>query len=763
MIVGMVSLLMVTALLGADDDVPVRLPGDVLPELGMWALRDEDMSAGGFEAFLDMTGRHSAFGLLTTTLRVSKHELTWQETHTCIKDAAEYARKYGMQTAMDLDVRLARKAFMEAYPDELQGMLRLREVELGDSGESSLTVQSMVLSDHYTGLSDEKYAPVRGKLVRVYSYVTGEGGAQPGTLEDITDQCRVIKADKSEVSVAIPCSDKTRGRTACVMAQFDLLTPDVFAPHLLDFEKNLYKQYAYTGLVGVCKDEWGFPPSKEGTVTHKDYWFSRFYAQAYAQQTKGRDLVADCLLMCLGEVGRETERLWAINTYNELNYRRNGEIEDSHYRATKEVFGKDAAVCTHPTWWPNPDGHEFKKNGLDWWIATRDMTQVDEVTPYCVRTALAKKWPCPLWYNMYYSPEYENYVSEVWSAALAGGRVNYHPLYPLKATRAWRMGGLLTGKLMLANSRVRLLNFITKAPVDSPVAVVFGHACAMNWAGPNYEDVGLGLTNSLWKAGYYADLIPSSEIENGSLKVGDDGCVHYGKQRYSAVVLYHPEFEKPSTAEFVKQAARGETALYRVGEWTRGFDGKPLPDTHAIPENVRAVKSGEECSVAVIEQLKKVGIDPNTPASRSIAWNAATQAPARSGVSRLMDGMRIITSAENSVEGDSIKTSVTIDGHTAAIDAVGIVGIRLSADGSLDALAAGGLKSIKVGEFGLELPDRIDIALWRDGSGEFHGVIQHPKPVKDSELVVPEELMAVTKDWRKLAVPRPLVDTSKYE
>ena len=81
--------------------------------------------------------------------------------------------------------------------------------------------------------------------------------------------------------------------------------------------------------------------------------------------------------------------------------------------------------------------------------------------------------------------------------ALAGGRVNYHPLYPLKATRAWRTGGLLTGKLMLANSRLRLLNFITKAPVDSPVAVVFGHACAMNWAGPSYDDVGLGLTNSL--------------------------------------------------------------------------------------------------------------------------------------------------------------------------------------------------------------------------------------------------------------------------
>lgn len=49
-----------------------------------------------------------------------------------------------------------------------------------------------------------------------------------------------------------------------------------------------------------------------------------------------------------------------------------------------------------PTWWPNPDTREFKKNGLDWWVATRDGAWCDEVTPYCVGTALAKKWGNPV-------------------------------------------------------------------------------------------------------------------------------------------------------------------------------------------------------------------------------------------------------------------------------------------------------------------------------------------------------------------------------
>ena len=78
---------------------------------------------------------------------------------------------------------------------------------------------------------------------------------------------------------------------------------------------------------------------------------------------------------------------------------------------------------------------------------------------------------------------------------------------------------------MAGESRIRLLQLITRAPIDCPVAVIFGHACAMNWAGPAYDDVGLAVTDALWQAGYYADLIPTSEIESGALKIADDGTL----------------------------------------------------------------------------------------------------------------------------------------------------------------------------------------------------------------------------------------------
>ena len=85
-----------------------------------------------------------------------------------------------------------------------------------------------------------------------------------------------------------------------------------------------------------------------------------------------------------------------------MSWERNAELEDDFYQTVKEVFGPEAIVATHPTWYPFPGFREYKKNGLHWWAATRDWAQTDELTPFGVRTALAKKWDSPVWYNMFY-------------------------------------------------------------------------------------------------------------------------------------------------------------------------------------------------------------------------------------------------------------------------------------------------------------------------------------------------------------------------
>jgi hypothetical protein len=729
----------------------LRLPVDVPPVIAVWGWRESDFAPGGYETHIDMVARHSGVNLFATTIRAPGRLVTDSVVHDQIAKAAQFASRFGIRIAMDLDVRLAREAFAKAYPAELQEMLRVREIALTGTGEVTLNIASENLSDHYTYQSS--YAAQAGRLVRVYAYERTAQGIQPDTVQDITARC-TAKSDAQAVAVSIPCEPGTERKVACVMVAFTHLAADVFAPHLVSFQRQILESYRDVPLAGACKDEWGFPPCFDGNPTHTDYWYSNPLATVYSEQTGGRDLVRDCLLMTHGEVGREGERRAAINQFNELCRQRNGAIEQDFYAAVKSVWGAHAVVATHPTWWPYPDRREFKKNGLDWWIAQRDWAQTDEITPYCVRTSLAKKWNSPLWFNMYYSPNLPDYQAEMWAGALTGGRIDYHPLWPVDETTTPHeelYRALLRDGLMRGDCRVRLLNFITRSALDCPVAVVFGQPGAMNWAGPAYDDVGLGLSDAMWQAGYPTDLIPTTEIWTGALSVSEDGYVQYGQQRYRSVVLYHPELDKPVTAELFRKAAQGNTALYQIGDWTQDYDGKPFDGAHSLPGEMVVFADAKSAVTRVVQQLEASGVARQTPADRMIGFSGCgSVAPPAKGESRLLDGTHIVVSGAGAACGDAIQRTLSIEGHDVAVDAEGLVAIRLNKQGRVEALAAGGLKSLNAGALKIELAERVDLALWRDAQGRLHGVLQ------DCAGPVPAALARLTDDWQRLAVPVPL-------
>ena len=550
------------------DAISMRLPDGVPPVIGCWFWTEQEFEPKGYEKFIDMVSKHTAYNLLTTTMRVPNRQITDDDVHDQIKEAVVYARKHGMGVALELDVRHSLRAFQKAYPDELQERLRLREVNLPDGGEVVAKIESGPVPGDAIG----KYPSLSSRLARVYSYERGSEGIETDTIQDITGQlCRVRTATAEELSVVISCGEQTRGRKACVIGSFTHLYPAVFAPHLIQFERETIRKYADVDLTGLCKDEWGFiAASPRGNPEKNDFWYSRFRAEAYAKRTGGGDLVRDCLLMWAGERGREAERQAAINHFMEMSLQRNAEIECEYYRAVKEFFGPGAFVGTHPTTfdyscrlctsgdprcklgeiiahlpvvtyktkYSYPDSCEFERNGLDWWVVRRDFAQTDYLTPYCVRSSLAKKWGGAVWYNMYFSRLVANYERDIWTHALGGGRMDFHPVCPYPNEHSFSMEALLSTDIMRGDCRIRLLNFISKSPIDCPAAVIFGHTCAMNWAGPGYEDVGTGVANGLWRVGFYADLIPSSEIGSKALKISDDGYIQYGPQRYAAIVLY---------------------------------------------------------------------------------------------------------------------------------------------------------------------------------------------------------------------------------
>ena len=720
--------------------------GEWPPVIGAWFWAQGDLEPDGFKPFLDAAASHSPYTLLTTACR--RIEVVEPQMHAQASQAVRYANSLGFKVALEVDIRLARQAFRATYPDEQQEELVLKLVEFTNNAPAEVVFHGSDTSDHMTG-SLTRYECLTTRLVRVYSFVRGPAGIDPSTVKDITGEGVAATPDgPRKLTVRVPAQ---QGRGACVIASHTCLTPDIFAPHFIEFQRGIIRQYADLPLAGIMKDEWGFPPDHTGNPDHDRYWYSKTMAAVYAGLTGGRDLVRDALLMFAGEQGQADERQVAINRYRKLCRERNVMIEDDFYRAGKETFGKDAFIVTHATWTPYPGAQEFRKSGLSWWDATRDIGQSDESTPYPCRTSLAKRWGFPLWYNQYYAKEAEPYVGELWAGALSGGRLNVHPLYPRPDLKAGeREFGIMRSGLMAGMTRLRMLDFITQAPLECPVAVVFGHACAMNWTQPSYNNVGLGVASALCAKGYPADLIPSSLVASKALSIDADGYVRLGPQRYKAVVLYQPEFGDESELAFFSRAAKGRSAVFLVGGWTKDFEAQPLDAVTRLGAGVRKCSDDNACASAVMQMLGEAGV------ARVTEWTANAQrwghaggalaTPPTDGHSALTDGTYVRVAGSKAAAGDPISETFQWQGRTVTVDAVGVVAIRFAPDGKVAAFAAGGLKSLKTDGLDLALPERADIAFRTGQDGRVRGALQ------GLTGPVPEALRKITADWQRLSV-----------
>ena len=733
------------------DPTALRSPANIPPVLGAWFPQESEMRPDGYRDYLDAIADHSHYNLLTTTMRNGQRQMVGPDVHDWFKQAAIYARQKGIGIVLELDVRHSIPAFKNRYPDELQERLWLQEFELPESGD--LLADVAYQAGHGDAICGASANAIR--LERAYSCTKTAAGIDPDTVTDITAFCKTPKTSPRSLSVALSCGSGVKDRKVCIIARVGFDYPAVFGPHLIPFEEETIRQYADLPLAGLMKDEWGFPACHDGNPGKNGFWFSRWQADAYAKATGGRDLVRDSLLMCFGERGREGQRQGAVNHVMELHRLRNTEIEQAFYRATKATFGRNAFVGTHDTVFPYPDAREFERNGLNWWTATRDYAQSDEITPYSCRTSMAKKCGGPVWFNQWYSPDISTYQRKIWSYALAGGRMNFHILHPL-GDKTYKDCGkdLLRSTLFRGDCRIRLLNNISAAPVDCPVAVVFGHANVMNWAGSSFEDIGTQLTDAFWRAGIYADLIPSSEIADKALRVDDRGEIWYGKQRYAAVVLYRPEFENRTTAQFFQQAEKGKTLLYRIGEWIKDFNSKPLDGRALLPARMKVVTDVDACAREIIAKLTTSGVEPQTPSSGDYPkWggkgSTSIDMPA-AGRSQLTDGTVILLAGEKDRTGDPIQQTLQINGHGVTFDAVGVAAVRLSKDGKLEAMAAGSLRYFKTGLVEITLDQPADVALWQDAKGTMQGVLQ------DYQGPVPASLEAITSHWLRVAVPAPL-------
>lgn len=695
---------------------------DEAPRLGCWFLGDAEMFTDeGADAFLTSIAETGSFNLLSTSTRYDV-EVTDPKIHDFFKRAAENAQSKGLGLLLDLDIRMARRAFEAEFPNRYQQKLIFAETPIIPDAPTVLSLQAETLTDHYTGNSIP-YLVRSSRPVGAWSYEKTESGEiVPESIQDVTDK---IQADpKTPNQITITLEGESPTRFLSVAGTFDYLYPDLFSPELIPFEKRILRQYADVPLAGACKDEWGFPPCFNVESAQNEFWFSPTMADAYQARFSGRNLLLDLFGVFRPRQGAASEPAETLDRYNRLCFDRHVEIETEYAQTLHEVFGPDAMAATHPSWWPWPDAHEFKKNTLSWWAVPRDWAQTDECVPFACRSSLAKRTG-RFWTNMFYAHLPAPYADDHWGGVLAGGRVNIHPLYPPQQDApqgGYRILPILDSGILEARRAIRLHDFISTAPVDSPAAVVFGHFGAMNFARPIYNRVataGVGLCDSIMAAGYPVDFTPSSEAASGRWSV-IDGCAAYGEQPYRVVVLFGESDSDRNDFDWLR---------------TNIFDHAPKTTVLSVSADADT-DTLNAAAKEVAALLHKENIEPVTPAVTVTQWGRTLMQPPRSGYGRLLDGTRLWTAASDSVAGDRMCiANETFGAKTVSFTATGLCACRFDADGELIALAAAKLESFTAGDFHVAFETPTDFAIQRAADGTWSGVIGNErKPLDDTAV-----------------------------
>lgn len=779
---------------------PGRLPATldglrIAPDFGcFWGF---SVDGDDYRTLFDAVEPTGAFDALTITLRSLPRFDGNAAAVAATKRAVEYARERGVGAIIDVDLRIARYDFEAERPDLSQERMYFKEIDLRtlDAGENraEAAFEAPNLNDHYAGA---RPFYVRGaRFVKAWRYRKNVDGAiDPDSIVDVStafdvpstnaplEKNRVDFVDatsRNRFVVPVELSairgilangedsavgeEKTNdaksaddGDFLAIAVAFRYSCPDVFADETLALERRLYEQYRDVPALGVAKDEWGFPPSFERANRLDDFWYSeatrRAYSAAFGTDGAPVDLVDDLFLAFRPQAGREAERIAAVDRFYRLCADRILEYEIQNYQTTKEIWGPDAFVGVHCTWFPFPNVLELRKNGAMWWKAPRDFAQSDEFVPFCCRNSLAKATDSH-WINMFYARQVPAYVFEHWTAAASGGRAHIHNIYPRDENSPQHpldnrlMPIVDTGGVARIRSKIRTLSLISDAPLDSPVAVVFGRFGAMNPLRPEWNKAGVDLCDRFSTAGYPADLIPADEISSTTptgekrWKLSDDGRLQYGPQRYSALVFWGEN--GADAADFAAlKALAGTNCRTKIFEINA--------DATAAEKDALAAEALAALEVANVEKQTPWALDEtafSVPEERS-------SRPRLVSTSRYIDGTTVwIAARENalgdpiSLDGATVRLADGSDSTPISAVANGVFAARFGADGTLDAVAAAELKSLKIGDLNVEIPeaeiggDPVDVAIWRRPDGRLRGVFQR------RENALPPSLEGLVDDW----------------
>ncbi len=511
-----------------------------------------------------------------------------------LRECRELLHMRGKKFVVECCFRNEMKGFYDEFPGEGKPYLvRFEQGVLDENGDLKMEVPNEI-TEHYWRKSEQ--GPCQ--IFSAYAF-EGRGFMQyePGTLVKIEDAYIGLKGKKRYAYLR--AGEENAGKHVAFALATEQAIPDPASRRFEEYYEGMAEIAKDIGADGVFSDEWGYDvilqfttddiisqfyddeDKRPNNLYMKHISASQDFARLYARHYPDCDFELDFFHLQHTPFGDMGVRVAAINRYTSLLRFLMADNERTMYRIAKQTLGEDAFYGVHPTWWGSVDSLNFEiyKNGFYWWEAVRDIAQTDEMVIHPIRTALAHKWQSDIYYNMWYSMgtrDIKTYYRETYANLRSGGRTHYLSFRcPNEPVVLELSGEGLLESLEDMEKGVRAVDELQRAPLDCRVLVLFGMEYVTNWAIPFRQredgvihellppwrpqnrklDKVLLTANELYNS-YLCDLVPSTEIAGGSLRISHNGKPTYGSQEYDCVILLYPDCMDKSCYGFLQKLPR---------------------------------------------------------------------------------------------------------------------------------------------------------------------------------------------------------------
>ena len=626
-----------------------------------WKWEKSVLGGGRYRAELQSMLRRSSFKYLYISFHHFGVPYNDPALHAALSEVCRILRAAGRSLILDIDARNEFLAFRK-FGGEESARIAFLEGRLDAFGKAAFTQPDLQCGRVGRGMA--RVAP--SELLGAWCFSETEEKAV--LAESVCGLAADYVSEGGVTRFSLDGGPMNGGKSYLLAVLYPARLPDIFGTKIYSFYEAMFSFYADLPLGGVATDEWGHDLVLEyedatGLFSTKMFPYTENFEKRFRARY-GRPLRDDLLYFARFVQGKEGETYRVVDQYLECLRSFMRDNNDWFYEEGKRRFGKDAFIGVHCTFWGDPYdfGIDILHNGIDWWEVRRDHAQTDEFCIFPIRLALMHKWNSPFWYNMWYSgntQQLHTYYEETWRNILYGGRTDYLGYECVNEPGVFKLRneGALEQIERMERAVSRIDDCVHSQPASS-LLIVFGIESVSNWM-VSYgraeivrgrgalQDV-LRYANGVFK-GCNCDLVPSSEIVNGSLR-SEGGKLVYGSQRYDAAVFVSPEGADARVFAFFERYLREGGLLALSGTCRRLADGSDARQAFA--------------PVAAAADLYSEGY---FTAKQTLDWLASRGVPTNrvcSGCVVYADGT-VVAADENAflADGNFLERSFLYEGH----------------------------------------------------------------------------------------------------